>query len=119
MGSSVFVWIKGKNQDGSKWLVELGNQIVDGEGNIITDVFEIPETAGCTIQVAYYNIEHETANPTGPGTGHMKTYGDDEEPFDDPVPCEGVVVPEFPLGPEAIVAAGLVTVQAARRRRRA
>jgi hypothetical protein len=117
-GTLVGVWIKGKNQDGTKWQVYLPDQQVDSAGKITTGVFTIPQTAGCTIQVAYYQIGHETANPTGPGTGHMKTYYDDIEPFDNPVPCEEVGLPEFQLGPEAIAALGLVAWIAVRRRRK-
>lgn len=116
-GQYISVWIKGKNQDGTSWQVKLENQLVDS-GTITTGVFRIPLTAGCTIQVAYYEPGKETANPTGPGTGHMKTFGDDEEPFDNPVPCGGEVVPEFPFPPEAIAALGLIAWTAVRRRRK-
>jgi hypothetical protein len=117
-GESVDVWIKGKNQDGSIWQVLLPGQEVTQDGTITSSEFQIPSTAGCTIQVAYYQIGHETANPTGPGTGHMKTYYDDTPPFDNPVPCGEVGLPEFPLGPEAIAAAGLLAVLAIRRKQR-
>lgn len=113
-GQYVDVWIKGKNQDGTKWQIHLTNQLVETDGSITTDVFEIPETAGCTIQVAYYEIGKETANPTGPGTGHMKTY----DQAGNPVPCEGVGVPEFPFAPETIAALGLAAWTAVRRRRK-
>ena len=113
-GTSVDVWIKGKNQDGSIWQVLLPGQGVTQDGTITSREFQIPSTAGCTIQVAYYQIGHETANPTGPGAGHMKTY----DTFGNPVPCGEVGLPEFPLGPEAIAAAGLLAVLAIRRKQR-
>lgn len=119
-GQSVDVWIKGTNQDGGKWQVHLYNQQVDSSGTITTDVFQIPRTAGCTIQVAYWKIGHETLNPTGPGTGHMKTYSNDTPPHgeEETVPCGGTGVPEFPIGPEAIAAVGLLSVQVIRRKQK-
>lgn len=115
---SVPVFIKGKYQDGTSWIIELEDQeIVEGE--IFSDCFQIPGRAGCTIVVAYGhqgNLAAESQGSNNPG--HMKTYYDDDEPFDNPVPCDGVGVPEFPFAPEAIAALGLVVWTAVRRRRK-
>lgn len=115
---SVSVFIKGKHQDGTPWIIELKNQIIV-EGKITSDCFTIPSDAGCTIVVAYYHQGHLAAQSQGSNNpGHMKTYYDDKEPFDNPIPCEGEKVPEFPLAPEAIAALSLVSWTAVRRRRK-
>jgi len=112
------VWIKGTTSTGASWKIELTNQIVSG-GEIITDVFQIPENAGCTIVVAYWRIGHLAQDVRQPGTpGHMKTYYDDEPPFDNPVPCEAAGVPEFTLGSSIVVLLGLLAAYVVRRRQK-
>lgn len=115
---NITVWIKGKTTSGIGWTIELTGQSVSG-GEIITDVFQIPENAGCTIVVAYWRIGHLAQDVRQPGTpGHMKTYYDDEPPFDNPVPCEAAGVPEFTLGSSIVVLLGLLAAYVVRRRQK-
>jgi len=111
------VWIKGTDRiTGEPWTIELTGQVITG-GVITTSVFEIPETAGCTIVVAYGTIGHLAHDPIKPQMpGHMKTYYDDEPPFDNPVPCEVYITPEFPFASAIVVSLGLLAMLAVRRR---
>lgn len=115
---TITVYIKGTTNNGDSWIIKLENQVVSG-GEIISDVFEIPSDAGCTIVVAYWKPGHLAQDPIHAGTpAHMKTYYDDEEPFDNPIPCEAPGVPELTLGSAIAVSLGLLAAYAVRRRKK-
>lgn len=112
------VFIKGKYTDGTSWIITLEDQIISG-GEIITDPFTIFSTAGCTITVAYSHEGHMARDPSPPPTvAHMKTYYDDEEPFDNPVPCEKFGIPEFPFTSAVAISLGLIGALFVRRRQK-
>jgi len=112
------VWIKGTTNTGVAWTIKLEDQVVSG-GEITTDLFQIPSNAGCTIVVAYWKAGHLAHDPIKPEMpGHMKTYYDDEEPYDNPIPCEPVGAPEFPFASAMVVSLGLLAMLAVRRRQK-
>ena len=117
--SPITVYIKGKHTDGSSWIITLESQTITEKREIETDCFTIPSTAGCTIVVAYGTPGHLACdlNPP-PQPGHMKTFYDDEPPFDNPVPCEAPGVPEFTLGSAIVVSLGLLAAYVVRRRQK-
>lgn len=121
----IHVYIKGKYTDGTAWNLDLGALLVLPDGSLTSPVFEIPATAGCTIQVSYKQDSgpsHETENPTKPGsTAHLVTYYpgqyDPQRPEDNKVPCDGVRLPEFLVGPEVAGAIGLLALAIRRKKR--
>jgi len=113
--SKIDVWIAGHHQNGDSWQIHVDAFKLEGEVEYKSDCFAIPQTAGCTITVHYYELGIVAAAESGPSqVGHMKNYypGSALE-----VPCTGVSIPEIPLGPEVLSALGLLAISVITRKR--